>query len=415
MSIKTYRYWEPTLDLRVFRGFPEQVIPDLRDRLTSFKLEDTNRGFDTVIIELDNADGALLRLDSLATGVVFKVSFGYPGALSPPRLMQCRAINGALRVGGLGAASGPHTTAGGIITLTLKSQIWNMNYQRALSSVEGDVDRDLLLEGITITDAVRAIARRYGFDGPSLLVEDLPEEPRLESTVIPARWSSAEWIKNEANHRGWVFRIDSDGFHFHSYDFTWPTEGGPEELSWFMGEPDVIEWNIKNDLNVPQNINIREGSVRKETAFGSFGISTEAGQTFRGAGVWRTKPKGRQKELSPNLMLTAPNSEVRNKRMEKNLSKAARRWRLRLLLVGNPNVRFGRKLKLRNFGPLIDGEWRARKTIHTYRPGDVYRTEIAEAVRKSDLKGGSRETYLGSFALQTENAITNRAPGVWRN
>ena len=101
----------------------------VRATVTSFKLEDEKRKLDTADLVLDNSDGKLFDVDSIALGIVFKLSFGYPGALSPPRLMQCRRLAGAVRLGGVGALSDAYTAAGGSVTLKLKSQIWDMNIQ----------------------------------------------------------------------------------------------------------------------------------------------------------------------------------------------------------------------------------------------------------------------------------------------
>jgi hypothetical protein len=410
MSIRTYRYWEPVLNIRVFRGFPESVIPDLRWRITSFELEDVRSGLDIIKMDLDNSDGKLLDPQSYAAGIVFKVSFGYPGALSPPRIMQCRKVSGALRVGGLGEASGLNTTAGGIVTLTLKSQVWDLNLQRALASAEGNIDRELLIDDMTIPDVVRNIARRYGYDGPSLHVEDSPNEGR-EKFSRPARFSSAEWIDKKARDRDWVFRIDSDGFHFHSDDFEYPMEGGDEELSWFRGDPDVIEWGIENDLNIPQNVAVGTGNVRTETGVSTFETGTTGGSTSLGLFRTESGKKGKsQQMLYPNLMLTAPNEGRRVEQATKTFNKAKSRWKLNLRLVGNPNVRYGRKLKLRNFGPMVDGEWRVRKAIHTIRPGEVYLTEIGAVRAHVGGSKGNIETRVGTAESSTIGSNTNLVP-----
>ena len=88
MTIAHHKHWSPRLDIRVFRGFPEQVIPTIRERMTTFRLEDHWRLVDKASITLENHDGKLFDLESLALGVVFQVSVGYNGAMMSPRIMQ---------------------------------------------------------------------------------------------------------------------------------------------------------------------------------------------------------------------------------------------------------------------------------------------------------------------------------------
>jgi hypothetical protein len=395
MSIQAYRFWEPVLELRPFRGFPESIAKTIRDRVISFKLEDDKKFLDKVTLELDNGDGALLALESLAYGVTFKMFFGYPGAFSPPRLMQCRKIIGAARVGGLGKLSGPNTAAGGIVQMELKSQIWNMNLHRALSFIDSEKDRSLILEKTTIPNAVRTIARRYGFDGPSLFVEDLPYEPIIEKGSIPSKFSFAEWVLDQARRRHWVFRINSDGFHFHSDEFE-PQFGNTymEDLTWFSGDPDVISWEITSDLNVPQDVEVRLSDARKEAAFAQLLATKASGATTTVTAILQLNTKDGVSGLSPNLMLSGSNRKSVVEQFVSQMSRAANAWKLKMRLVGNPKVCAGRKLNLRNFGPLVDGVWTTTKATHDIRPNQVYITEIDARRKGNDLAAGKIKAFF---------------------
>lgn len=442
MSVVGLRHWEPTLDIVPARGFREQVIKNFRDRVISFQLEDDFRKpLDKCTLVLNNNDGALMDINSLALGVTFSISFGYFGGLAPPRLMQCRKMKGAFRIGGLGPESAPNTTAGGTVQLELLSQVWNMNMFRAVSqtsratqpssiSTEETVteftddalgfteSRRLLFVRKTIPDIVRILAREQGFDGPSLLVQDLDNEPVYDDYVIPSDFSDAEWIADKAKERGWTFAIDDDGFHFHTPNFE-PANIEPVELGWFNGDPDVLRWDIDGDLNVPQNVAVRGSDRRSEIILGigqgtrSVGSKSDAEGGFnRNTLVINDKGPG-GKRLSPDLLLsTSDPTRKQIARVERVLSRAENKWKLKMTVVGNPRLKARRTLNLKNFGPLVDGKWFIRKAIHKYAANQVYLTEI-EARRRgpgSPVKyaigvthgvlgvGGSQER--GSFLVQ---------------
>lgn len=407
MSIRDLKYWEPFVALKVQRGFREQAAQEIRSRMISFRLEDDfRRAVDKAEIVLNNNDGGLMDPESLALGVVFRCAFGYTGAPSPPRIMQCRKIKGALRSGGLGDRSGPNTAAGGQVQLELFSEVWNMNMYRVIADARSGVDqqlvgteedRKMLFINKTVPDIVRELARTQGFSGTTALVEDLDGEQPLENTVIPADFSAAEWISDKAKERGWVFAIDSDGFHFHSPEWEL-ADVEDEELTWFAGDPDVVKWDIEGDLNVPQNVQVRGGNVRGEAILGisrgpTAGVQGNENEVGFVRAPFLINDRGANgRRLSPDLLIaTADPTRKQIQRVQRILNRRINRWKLKMTLVGNPNVKSRRKLNLKNFGPLADGRWTIRKAIHTVQANQVYFTEI-EAVRRNP--GGQKKLVL---------------------
>lgn len=422
MTVADLRHWEPTLDIVPARGFRDQVIPNFRDRVVSFQLEDDFRKpLDKCTLVLNNNDGALMDVNSLALGITFSISFGYFGGLAPPRLMQCRKMKGAFRIGGLGPESAPNTTAGGTVTLELLSQVWNMNMFRAVSSAsqgeQSDIDveqtvtefsdgdlgftekRQLLFVNKSVSDIIRILAQNQGFNGPSLLVQDLENEPVYDDYVIPADFSDAEWISDKANERGWVFAIDDDGFHFHNPNFE-PSNIEPVRLGWFNGDPDVLHWSIDGDLNIPQNVQVRGSERRTEfiigVSQGTRRVGSESAENGFNRNTLVINDKGPGgKRLSPDLLLaTSDPSRKQVARIERILSRAENRWKLKMTLVGNPRLKARRTVDLHNFGPLVDGKWFIRKAIHKYAANQVYLTEI-EARRKGPGGAGLIKYAIG--------------------
>jgi hypothetical protein len=404
MSIKNYQFWNPVLDVRALQGFPKEIGDEIRDRVLSFELKDKRHLLDEIKLTVDNSDGRLLSPAYLGLGMSFKVAYGYPGLMAV-RAMQCRKINGAARVGGLGINSGPNTAAGGSLTLILKSRIWDMNFERAVSAQEGSLAEreDLLINNSTVPDVVREIARRHGYRDSNLFVEDFNDEPILEESSIPSKYSSAEWISEQAQRRGWTFAIDEVGFHFHSSSYAPATEaGGVEDLSWFNGDPDVIKWNIKGDLNIPQGLQ-KAGIENENKVHKTEGASGPAVTTLKNVGSGVTLgydrpfvdedilegeanmsyeiPTVTKGKMSPTVALNLGSPTKQS--AEKSalfFENSAKRWKLQMQLVGNPKVSARKKIFLRNFGPLIDGSWIVRECTHSIKPNQVYITEL-EAVR----------------------------------
>jgi phage protein D len=381
VTIAGLRYWEPKIDIQVVRGIPAQVTPSINERIISFELDDDHSRDDKATLVLDNSDGKILDPGSLPFGIVMNVSFGYQGALTPPRVLQVRKAKGALRVGGVGPESGSHTASGGQITFDMRSRVWDMNVFRRLSSEERE-DRQVLFVNTTRSDIVRTIARRHGYDGPSLLVEDLADEQVLEREVIPSTMTDAEYIADAARTRGWTFSVDVEGFHFHSPRRR-QAEDSIEELAWFAGDPDVINWEIEGDLNVEGLLAASGGSRREQPNVEVATAEHEAGR--RGLVAVQGSRRGRR-----DIQLAVPQPNSRQiEAIERSLSRSIDRFKLKLKLVGNPRVLARRHVKLRNFGPMVDGRWYVKIAKHSIRPSQVYITEI-EASRQQPQSGGRR-------------------------
>jgi len=398
------------LDIRVARGVRPDVIPNLRDRLIEFELEDHAHLVDKATMSLDNGDGRLFTPSSIAFGIAFSISFGYVGALSPPRIYQVRKMSGAMRLGGVGAQTGPNTAAGGIVSLDMRSKLWDMNIFRGASG-RGRQDRQLRFENVTVPDVVRALARRNGYVGTSQLIQnDMTNEPIHEDIVIPANASDAEWIREMARERGWVFDVDQDGLRFHSPDFRDAYD--TEELAWFAGDPDIIKWDIDGDMNVPQAVDISGASLREETRTGRFsqtggaeraeaqsdsenGAPGAASDSLRSIASF-TSSRTQRTVSSENIFNVPDPTTQRAARAERAINDATKRWKMSFELVGNPRVRARRKVILRNFGPLIDGEWYVKSAKHTYKANSVYRTFV-EARRRGPAPGGREIRRWGRF------------------
>lgn len=442
MSIAALNYWTPMLHLEALRGFPAQQVATLQDRIISFELEDDYRLNDKATLTLDNSDGQLLDLDSLALGAIFNVSFGYPGAMTTPRALHCKAIKGGARIGtgGRTAATAAirnsgssSATGGGVVTMELWSKIWGLDLFRARAKIGGDPDRQLVYTNKTIPDIVRDIAGQYGYKGAGLLVTDLEGEAKHESYTIPAKMSAAEWVHDQAKRRRWVFSIDADGFHFHPPRALARDAATIEHLRWFMGDPDVIEWSVDGDLRVPQAAEVvgmqnesRYGTTEgadlqsDDVPAGPDAVSVEPGvpQTMSSQQATRVRTpigvlQGKAgKPIGIDRLLSVPNPTRRQREQaEAQINRGINRWILNLTLIGNPRVHARKPLSLSNFGPMVDGVWWTRKAIHAVRPGLVYQTRI-ECARKAPTKGAGNlivgKSEFGQVNEQGQDMVPSR-------
>jgi hypothetical protein len=414
----------------------------LQDRVISFELEDDYRLNDKATLTLDNSDGMLLDLDALALGAVFNISFGYPGAMTTPRALYCKAIKGGARIGTgsrtaataqIRNSGSSSATGGGVVTMELWSKIWGLDLFRARAKIGGDPERQLTFTNRTIPEIVRDIASQYGYKGAGLLVSDLDGEAKHESYTIPAKMSAAEWVQDQAKRRRWVFSIDADGFHFHPPRALARDAHTIEELRWFMGDPDVIEWSIDGDLRVPQAVEIVglkdeskygqvEGQILQsdDVPAGPDAVSVEPGVPATLPNNQATKTRtpigvtlGKAgKPIGIDRLLSVPNPTRRQREQaEAQINRSINRWILNLTLVGNPRVHARKPMSLSNFGALIDGTWWTRKAIHAVRPGLVYQTRV-EGARKAPTKGAGNlivgKSEFGQVNEQGQDMVPSR-------
>lgn len=158
---------------------------DFESRLLGFSYENNDRRKDKVRFELDNRD--LELFEWYPPGATAAVRWGYPGNLSPWRVVQFRRITGFTR-------------------LTLEAN----SLEAALDRVE----RTEAYYGGTHSQIVEGIARtRYGFDGRLLHVEETVIKHDLVNQIAE---TDAVFLKRLASEEGFVFYVDDTGLHWHS-------------------------------------------------------------------------------------------------------------------------------------------------------------------------------------------------------
>lgn len=186
MLARNYDRSAPILVMAVVDGdSPKESLTSLLEsRFISLELIDTDSGGDKFKITIDNSDLAMLDDHRLSSGQVIRVSYGYLGAMTPPRDFVIKSVRGFLEL-----------QIEGLSPMTLMDREPRMR----------------VFDGRRASDIVAWIAASYGYSGPLLHVED----SALILDHVQQRETDARLIKRLAAKLRWLTYIDHTGFHFH--------------------------------------------------------------------------------------------------------------------------------------------------------------------------------------------------------
>jgi phage protein D len=189
---------------------------DFGTRLLSFAFEDCEEKADKLTLTLDNFDLSLFDREELMAGAVIEVSWGYPGAMAPPRRVVVKSIKG-------------------FQTLTLEGQ--------ALAALMNQQAKTRRWEGKSRSDVVREVSSENGYDGAFVDIEDTTE---IVDVINQTAETDARFLKRLAAREGFAFWIDNTGLHFHRRK----QDAAPVHVfTWYSDERgEVISINVESDL-----------------------------------------------------------------------------------------------------------------------------------------------------------------------
>jgi phage protein D len=189
---------------------------DFGTRLLSFAFEDCEEKADKLTLTLDNFDLALFDREELMAGAVIEASWGYPGAMAPPRRVVVKSIKG-------------------FQTLTLEGQ--------ALAALMNQQAKTRRWEGKSRSDVVREVSSENGYDGAFVDIEDTTE---IVDVINQTAETDARFLKRLAAREGFAFWIDNTGLHFHRRK----QDAAPVHVfTWYSDERgEVISINVESDL-----------------------------------------------------------------------------------------------------------------------------------------------------------------------
>ncbi|MFI5298041.1 MAG: phage late control D family protein [Polyangiales bacterium] len=318
---------------------------DFGTRLLGVTFEDCENKTDKLTLQLDNFDLAMFDREELMGGAVLEASWGYPGAMSPPRRTIVRSMKG-------------------FQSLTIEAL--------SLGVLLNQATRTRGFESKTRSDVVRAIAAEYGFD--SALV-DVDDTKVTFDVVNQAAETDAQFLRRLAAREGFAFYVDASGLHWHrrrqdappTHVFTWYSDARGEVLS----------------INVDSDLVKRVGSatVRARDPIAKTTVSTSstadtAQRSTLGDVVEVVDPaSGASTLLSRNATESVASSSASSaagvaREAEARFVAAERETvKLTVQVVGDPTLAAKTIVELRGISSLLSGKYYVNEAKHVIAGG----------------------------------------------
>ncbi len=187
-------------------------------RVTNLVIKDSETVADKITMTIDNRDLSNFENPIFADGNIIEFSFGYPGAMSPPRRATITKVTGSLvlAVEALG--------------------------KKALMNV---LQKTRTFENMRRSEVAAIIADENGFgaDGNT----DIDETPAVIPLIVQARMTDANLLQAMARKEGFQWYEDATGFHFHERRLGQK----PRRTYVFFVDPgmgDIIDWKLATDI-----------------------------------------------------------------------------------------------------------------------------------------------------------------------
>jgi len=389
MASRDFYTWNPVLHFEMLRGAPGNFDEEFKRRTLSFKYIDRAQKFDTIEWDLNNSDGLLTQPQYLALGVVVRIRLGYLGAETPWRTLIINRIRGGVGVTGSNRALGEKESR---VTYSGRNRNAKApkNYRKSkkIYGPTQDVtqyDRAATIEETPgrfrtrrFSDAVKQIAEDMGYSGSYALIEDTPEG--VEEVVIPVGKPIGLWLSESARRRGFIFRIDDRGFHFHSARWG-KAENQRIAREYVYGSgADILDLQIDGDfrLPIPTTVQMQGTDPMNRRAHaagtGSAGVNI-ASAVLKGS----LDASDRIKNLTRSYIGHAgcATQMASPKATQHFIERHLQSFKIKLHLVGDPAILAGRRVRLSGTGsPLVDQVWFVDEVEH-YFSGETYTTTLA--------------------------------------
>ena len=386
---------------------------EMRARTLSITYVDRVRNFDHIEWELDNSDGLLTRPEYIAAGMLVRLQLGYSDGTFPWKAFIINRIQGGVGVFGKERSSvgdaesrvtyhGRNRNAPGgrtsrrskrarapqkMLTKTGKPTKASRTYgstsdvtlhEMVLSQKQGP----RTVTAATTSEAVEKIARRNGFTGAFAIIEPTEDPLDGKSISIPTGMSDGQYLQLLADSKGFIFKVDDFGLHWHSD--TWVGAKPKLADTLIYGQsPDILEITVDCDfrLPVPGSISAKGYSYKKravqyhEAEFDQMNGEINIGVAFTD---WFDDPAKfnalTRHEAFPTLAdsMTA----AKKRAVQRFTSRHMRAFQINVNTVGNPKLLAGRLVQIKGTGsPLVDGIKYITEARHLMEE-TTYRTEF---------------------------------------
>jgi phage protein D len=316
----------------------EATSAGLEGRVLSLTYEDTEVKADKVTLELDNRDLRLFDREDLLGGALLEVSWGYRGAMAPPRRVVVQKVKG-------------------FEVLTLEAH--------ALSVLLHREERTRRFEHQRASDIAQAIAEEHGFRGALAVIEPTA---RIHELLNQAAETDAAFLRRLANREGYVFYVDDTGFHFHTENL----RPAPTLVLGWRTASDVAVTSISVENDVMRRVgkmSVRGRDPLTRTTLEGGANSDTAERTTLGEGVAVVDPEtGALSMEMRNASEAVRTNTTGDPQQEANSRfKRAERPTLKLSVdtLGEPTLRAKTLVELRGLPTLLSGKYYVREVRHS--------------------------------------------------
>jgi phage protein D len=363
---------------------------DFDQRLISFVFEECEDKTDKLTLQLDNFDLALFGREELMGGAVLETSWGYPGAMSPPR----RAVVKSMK---------------GFQTLTIEAQ--------ALSVLMNQVAKTRRWTSKTRADVAREVAAQHGYDGAFADIEDTKQ---VVDVINQAGETDARFLRRLAAREGFAFFVDASGLHWHRRRMQAP----PAQIfTWYGGERrDVLSVNVESDLVK------RAGAVTltgrdpfSKSTFTTTSSADTAKRSTLGDVLEVVDPRTGittllKRNATASMAATSASSKAAaDREAEARFIKAERETvKLTMQVVGDPAIAAKTIVEVRGISALLSGKYYVNEAKHTIN-GSGY---VVDLKLTRDAKGRLAhlvaDAQAGVPQTGDKNAAGPKKPGAKR-
>ncbi|MFI5299204.1 MAG: phage late control D family protein [Polyangiales bacterium] len=362
---------------------------DFGMRLLGLTFEDCDDKADKLTLQLDNFDLSLLSREELMGGAILEASWGYPGAMSPPRRCLVRSLKGFQQ-------------------LTIEAQ--------SLGVLIDQVARTRGFEGMTRSAVVRAIAREHGFDDSAVDVEDTTA---TLDVLNQAAETDARFLRRLAAREGFVFYVDASGLHWRRRRLDTPPT---HVFTWYGGDRgDLLSVNVDSDLvKRAGSVTVQARDPIAKTTVTSSSSAATASRPTLGDVVEVVDPtSGASSILERNATASVASSSAAtpagaSREAEARFVAAEREAvKLTVMVVGDPTIEAKTIVELRGISPLLSGKYYVIEAKHLLQ-GGAYTCELK--LRRDGKGRTTGATAADAVAPQTgeKNTATSPAPGAPR-
>lgn len=333
----------PTILVSITPEGSPKVRVEVSERVISMQYEDLEYKADKLMLKVDNNDLANFDDPIWRKGNTLTISWGYPEAMTVPRVCQIRKVMG----------------------------FRELNIEALGKEVELNVTTHTrIFENTRRSEVVRYIAEQWGFRDEALIhIQDTEVE---REHIAQARMTDAQFLRRLAAKEGFEWYIDFDGFHFHERNFF---QRAVRTLTYYddPSQSEITDITLENDVSRRAgSVNLRtHNPTKRRTIDVDANILTEKQRAILGAVV---EAPGKTEAKVPGFKSIAhhvvgsttelDDASAKRHASAKFRSAQQRAVKMNITLQGDPNLHAKSVISLQGVGKRLSQLYYVRGTSH---------------------------------------------------